>query len=193
MPGIREIESNAEALSLWVTRLGVFPSLPLMENPVGLAQPDPAPFASGLTSNGIAIKQCAVTLAGGGTTLQLPIDPTVTLKRKNIITRRNVAKGGTLRGTVKETWREDDWDVTLAGVLRTDDSHTVEEYISTLRLICGSGESIRIYSSWLNEAFDITRLVADELTFPVTKGLDYQAYSLKAWSDDSYTLIEEIE
>ena len=46
---------------------------------------------------------------------KFPLDPIISLASKNIITRRYVNKTKT-RGSIKERWSQDDWEITISGV-----------------------------------------------------------------------------
>lgn len=137
------------------------------------------------------VVQCPVTLTVEGERLRLPIDPVMSVSGKNIIVRRNVAKGGVVRGTIKESWREDDWAVKIGGVLRSDATRRVEQYVNQLAAICQSGKTVGVECDYLRECFGITRMVVESYDFQHTKGMDAQSYALTGYSDDSYTLLIE--
>lgn len=149
-------------------------------------------LGSGLRWNGAVIAQCPVVLSVGSLELKLPIDPVMSVGGHNVIVRRNVAKGGTMRGTIKEAWREDDLKVTIAGVLRSDDRKTVAEYVGDLLQICQGCQTVTVDCDYLRDCFGITRLVVEDYDFPSTKGLDSQSYQLKCYTDDSYELLEKL-
>lgn len=156
-----------------------------------LATPDTT--AAVEPSGGAFNAQAPLTLrTDGGTVFNFPSDPVVSVQGKTIITRRNVAKGGTMHGTVKESWREDDWNVSIAAVLSYDTADDLNAAISALRQMCESGETLIVENRWLNDAFGVTRLVVESFDFQHTKGLCNQSVSLSCYSDDSYTLLEEV-
>ena len=127
-----------------------------------------------------------------GERFDFPVDPVVGVQGKTVITRRNVAKGGTMHGTIKESWREDDWTVSIAAVLSYDTPDELNGAVATLRQLCERGENLKVESWWLNEAFGITHLVVESFDFQHTKGLNNQTVTLTCYSDDSYTLLEEL-
>lgn len=122
---------------------------------------------------------------------KLPIDPILSLSCKNIITRRYVKKSDK-GGTIKEHWSTDDWQLDISGVLATDDKHDVWYYTKELRRICEGGKrGIDVLCPVLHDVYDITRIVIEDYNFPFTKGEEYQAFTIKAYSDSTYTLLTE--
>ncbi|MBP5536442.1 MAG: hypothetical protein J6X62_06575 [Bacteroidales bacterium] len=157
-----------------------------------------APAVASLYPTGVAehmkerVPLNLVSTTNGKIRFDFPLDPVVSVQGKTIITRRNVAKGGTIHGTIKESWREDDWTVSIAAVLTYDTADELNNSIGALRQLCESGETLNVENQWLNTAFGITRLVVESLDFQHTKGLNNQTVTLTCYSDDSYTLLEEI-
>lgn len=122
---------------------------------------------------------------------EFPIEPLISLKGKNIVVKRYVAKG-TKRGSVKEFWAQDDYDIEIRAFIQNPNSYTEypEAYIRQLRTICESGESIEVQCDLLL-MYDISRIVIEDFDFPFTKGENAQACILKCVSDDSYDLLIE--
>lgn len=119
------------------------------------------------------------------------LDPIVAVSGKNIITRRYVAKGS-VQGTVKESFSQDDYEVTISGVLIGENAEELREQVQALREVLESGESLAVVNEMLLDGYGITRLVVESFFFPHTKGLENQAYSIKCYSDSSVNILEEI-
>lgn len=128
----------------------------------------------------------------GGEEYRFRIDPILSVSGKNIIARRYVAKGS-LQGTVKESWSQDDMEITIAGVLMGDDGADLNEQVQELQTLLASGESLAVENDLLNDGYGITRLVVESFQFPHTKGLENQAYSIKCYSDSSINILEEVQ
>jgi len=125
--------------------------------------------------------------------LKLPFDPIVSLSGKNIITRRYVNKSSS-RGTIKERWCQDDLEITISGLLSTDTDNfdkgkTVLDYEKALRDFCEAKQSIPIVCEFLNSVFGISSISIESYELPFTAGTDNQTYTIKAYSDDNYTLL----
>ena len=57
----------------------------------------------------------------------LPFDPVISVTGKNIIIRRNVLKADSnRRGSIKEIWSQDDYEINIAGVLIGEDGKRPE-------------------------------------------------------------------
>ena len=121
---------------------------------------------------------------------QLPLDPLISISGKNIIRRRYVAKSK-MRGSIKETWSQDDYEITIAGLLQNEDQGYLNDDIFMLREYLEAAESVHIICDLLNNVFEITRIAIESYDFPFTKGIENQAFTIKAYSDDNYQLLEE--
>ena len=121
---------------------------------------------------------------------QLPLDPLISISGKNIIRRRYVAKSK-MRGSIKETWSQDDYEITIAGLLQNEDQQYLNDDILTLTKYLEAAESVHIVCDLLNNVFDITRIAIESYGFPFTKGIENQTFTIKAYSDDNYQLLEE--
>lgn len=119
---------------------------------------------------------------------KFPVDPFISLSFKNIITRRNVAKGK-VRGSVKERWTEDDVEITITGTFSNEGGAYPPE-IEKLRAYFELHQAFDVNSPYLNSR-DIFSIVIDSLDLPHTKGLENQAYQIKAYSDDVFNLLIE--
>jgi hypothetical protein len=117
-----------------------------------------------------------------------PIDPIITLGFKNVITRRNVSKGDK-RGSVKERWTEDDVDITISGVFISKDDSYPEE-VGKLQAFFKQRQAIDVVCKLLNER-QVNQIAIESLDLPFTKGMNNQAFEIKAYSDDVFTLLIE--
>ncbi|MDR0726405.1 MAG: DUF6046 domain-containing protein [Prevotellaceae bacterium] len=119
----------------------------------------------------------------------LPVDPVISVVGRNQITRRNVLKTNEYvahRGTVKEIWSQDDYEVNIAGSLV---AHKFpENNLRILKNICEARQAVDIKSQLLG-LFGITRVTIEDYSFPFTKGLENQMYTIKAYSDDRFDLL----
>jgi len=120
---------------------------------------------------------------------KLPLDPVIALSGKNIITRRYVNKSKT-RGTIKERWSEDDWEISITGVIIEENEELRLKHIGKLRSFCEYAGTVEVICPLFNE-MDITRIVIESYDFPFTRGIENQAFIIKAYSDESYTLLIE--
>jgi len=122
----------------------------------------------------------------------LPFDPVVSVSGKNIIVRRNVLKqnnsDNTRRGSIKEAWSQDDYEVNIAGVLMGKDGEFPSEDLLRLRNYCEARKVIDVESD-LFCLFNINRLAIESFELPYTKGNANQMYVIKAYSDDNFELL----
>ncbi|MDR0582262.1 MAG: DUF6046 domain-containing protein [Prevotellaceae bacterium] len=126
----------------------------------------------------------------------LPLDPVISVNGKNTIIRRHVLKvdnnkDGTRRGTVKELWSQDDYEVNIAGVL-IGAGDLPEEELRKLRGYMEARKVLNIQSRLLG-LFGITRLAIEDYSLPFTKGMENQMYTIKGYSDDMEELLIEDE
>lgn len=120
----------------------------------------------------------------------LPFDPLISISGKNIITRRSVAKSK-MRGTIKERWAQDDYTITITGVVIADEDYgeSIEEHLANIKRYCEAPESVSITSDFLLDTFGIQKIAIESYDFPFTKGRQNQMYTIKGYSDDNYTLL----
>ena len=146
----------------------------------------------GLANLGDNFFQCPLSFMIDGVEWRLPVDPLVSVSGKNVIKRRYVAKSSN-RGSIKECWSQDDYDVNISGVIIAEDTEKLAEHLGNLRKVCNMAESVEIVSEFLNNpsTFGINRIAIESYDFPFTKGLENQSFTIKAYSDDSYMLLEE--
>lgn len=119
---------------------------------------------------------------------QLPIEPVITISGKNIVVKRQVLKVGNTtgdrRGTVKELWSQDDYEVSISGIfIANKDSLLPEDDIRRLRAYCEAREPLYVLSD-LFTLFNIDRIVIEEYQFPFTKGMANQMFSIRGSSDN---------
>jgi len=119
----------------------------------------------------------------------LPLDPVVSVTGKNTIVRRHAMKPGSenRRGTVKELWSQDDYEVQIAGVLMGDDA-LPEDDLLKLRRYLEARKTLAIDSCLLGY-FGITRIAIEDYSLPFTKGIQNQMYTIKGYSDDMFDLL----
>ena len=132
----------------------------------------------------------------------LPYEPMVSISGKNIIVRRSVAKTSTqaskhFKGTIKERWSEDDYEITITGVLigsiMTGDvsqCYPREDFLK-LKAAMTAPQRLKVFCEPL-QLLDINYIVIEEFSFPFTKGENVQAYSIKAYSDFDHKLLLDI-
>lgn len=133
--------------------------------------------------------QVPLTLRSNGLEFKLPIDPLVSVSTKYNIVKRNVQKQGTMRGTIKEYWNQDDYQITIAGILIAEDTEQLQDYQKLLHEICDSPNAIDVECEMLNSTFDVLKIVVESVDFPFTKGLCNQQFTIKALSDESHSLL----
>jgi hypothetical protein len=133
-----------------------------------------------------------------GVKWDFPTEPLVSLKGKNNIVRRNVAKTSArqsgVRGTVKERWSQDDYGINISGTLRN--FLNMNEYpraqVEMLRRFCEARQVIHVENP-LFEIFNITQIVIEDYDIPFTGGEDLQAYTINAHSDFMFELLIDKE
>ncbi len=116
----------------------------------------------------------------------LPYEPTLTLRCEHIITRRYVNKGK-VKGSIKERWSQNDYEVTIDGMLCGTKGEYPTNDVLKLRSHC-EGAKLRVWHPLL-ELMGISRLVVNRWSLPHTEGKAYQRYRLDCSSDDIYKLL----
>ena len=121
---------------------------------------------------------------------KFPIDPFISLSFKNSITRRQVSKGST-RGTIKERWTQDDVEITITGIFISDTIGTPIE-VDHLYEYYDLHKAIQVQCSILNNpSIGINYIVIESIDLPFTKGMNNQAFQIKAYSDDVFHLLKQ--
>lgn len=116
----------------------------------------------------------------------VPMEPMVSLTGRNIITRRHVNKGR-VKGSIKERWAQDDYSITVEGILMGMDGKYPEDDVARLRGFCEAAH-VEVLNPLL-EIFGISHMVIESWDIPFTSGVANQNYTLKAQSDDIYKLL----
>ena len=95
-----------------------------------------------------------------------------------------------VNGSVKEYISQGDYDITIRGALVDESGQRYpEEQVKQLVEYCEVPESVRIYSRFLNDNFDIQYLTIQEANFPQVEGVEnVQLFEIKAVSDDPIEL-----
>ena len=124
----------------------------------------------------------------------LPFDPVISVAGKNNIVRRNVLKQGEndniRRGTVKEAWGQDDYEINIAGFFKGRGSSIPEDDLRRFRRYCEARKLIEVESD-LFTLFKINHLAIETYDLPFTKGTENQMWTIKAYSDDAFSLLVE--
>ena len=123
---------------------------------------------------------------------KLPLDPIISIIGKNTLIRRNVLKinnsEGNRRGTIKELWSQDDYEIQIAGLFMGENAQFPEQDIAKLRRYAEGRKTLMVQSS-LFTLFNITKIAIEDYSIPFTKGIENQMYSIKAYSDDMHDLL----
>lgn len=117
----------------------------------------------------------------------LPFEPLISIEGRNAVIKKQISKGK-VRGTVKERWTQNDYSINIEGVLMNTGSVSYpSEDVHRLRTLC---EAAKLQVSCpLFEIFSISQIVVESFNFPFTAGVQNQAYTIKAVSDDIYQLL----
>lgn len=119
------------------------------------------------------------------------VDPVIAVSGGNQITTRHVAKSR-MRGTIKESWAQDDWKIDIRGVLAGKDADDLASQMQALKELLDSDQTLCVVCPYLQDCFSIERLVVQSYSFPATKGMRWQQFQLSCLSDEEYDLLEEI-
>lgn len=115
-----------------------------------------------------------------------PVEPMISLNGQNILVRRHVNKG-TIKGSIKERWTQDDYTVRIEGILMSREGKYPDEDVATLKNFCEAGHVKALCP--LLEIFGISQLAIESWNIPFTTGLTNQNYTITAYSDDIYKLL----
>lgn len=115
-----------------------------------------------------------------------PVEPMISLNGQNILVRRHVNKG-TIKGSIKERWTQDDYTVRIEGILMSREGKYPDEDVATLKNFCEVGHVKALCP--LLEIFGISQLAIESWDIPFTTGLTNQNYTITAYSDDIYKLL----
>ncbi|WP_271783868.1 DUF6046 domain-containing protein [Aquimarina algiphila] len=124
----------------------------------------------------------------------LPYEPMISINGGHTIIRRNVAKSGRMIGSVKERWSQNDYEITITGVLigsimtgDVSDCYPIRDFTRLLDFLT-KAKVIYVFSEPLQN-LGINQIVIESFTFPFTKGENVQAYEIKAYSDHTHNLL----
>ena len=115
-----------------------------------------------------------------------PLEPMISLNGQNVLVRRHVSKG-TIKGSIKERWTQDDYTVRIEGILMSREGKYPEEDVATLKNFCEAGHVKALCP--LLEIFGISQLAIESWDIPFTTGVTNQNYTITAYSDDIYKLL----
>lgn len=123
----------------------------------------------------------------------LPFDPVISVSGGNKIIRTDVLKqdnsNNERRGTIKEVWSQDDYEIQIAGLFigeNDDDMPLVE--LDKLRALCEAREVLYVECDLL-DVFNIKYIAVEKFDFAHTPGRMNQQFSIKAYSDDDFSLL----
>lgn len=123
---------------------------------------------------------------------RLPLDPVISVSGGNQIVRTDVLRQDNSRterrGTVKEVWSQQDYQVQIAGMFIGKDGYFPLEDIHRLREYC-EGRKVVLCCNDLLEAFGINRLAIESFDFAHTTGYENQQFAIKAYSDEDFSLL----
>lgn len=118
----------------------------------------------------------------------LPFEPLVSISGRNTIVRRTVAKSKA-PGTIKECWSQDDYEVTIQGIIAgADEQSYPESDVQRLKEFFDEKQSVEVEQDVLL-AFGIKYLAIESVSFPHTPGINYQTYEIKAYGDAPAALL----
>ena len=121
----------------------------------------------------------------------LPLEPLVSVSGRNTIVRRKVAKSRT-GGTIKERWSQDDYEVTIRGVVSgADESKYPENQLRRLLELFDERQAVEVEQEIL-QLFGIHDLAIESASFPHTKGMHNHKYEIQAYSDNPAELLISI-
>lgn len=144
----------------------------------------------------------SMSIDEGKSWFRLPYEPIISITGKNVIAKRRVAKWNSettkqMTGTIKERWSQDDYEITITGVLMgsimrgtVEDCFPKEDFLK-LKKILTNAKHIKVACPPF-ELLDIHNIVVDDFSFPFTKGENVQAYEIKCSSDSSYNLLLQV-
>ncbi|GAB3734921.1 DUF6046 domain-containing protein [Spirosoma lituiforme] len=134
--------------------------------------------------------QCPVRLGfkkDGSDLWTIPLEPTVTVRLKKTIVRRNIAKA-VGSGSVKEAWNMDDYDIRVSGLLQSSEiGKFPERELSKLKSFLTPMKSIVIRCQIL-DIFGVNLMAIESADFDHTAGLENQLYTFSGYSDQYFEL-----
>jgi len=135
---------------------------------------------------------------GDGLWYQFPYEPIISISGGNSVVTRKVAKAKNFVGTVKEHWSQDDYEITITGVLigsletgSVEECYPIDQF-EQLKNFCTHPAGIEIRCEPL-QLLGINNVVVKSFSFPFTKGENVQAYEIQCLSDFTSELLLEID
>lgn len=133
------------------------------------------------------IIRCPLKMTANGNTYQYPLEPLVSVQGKNVVTRTPILKARD-KGTVKELWTADDYQIEIKGIILGSDSERLPaEEINQIRKFCELRQAIEVNSPYLT-LFGIQYMTIEDYDFMHTPGYQNQAYVIKGYSDQPFEL-----
>lgn len=201
---VSQIEGGLSALDLWSRRIGLLDTTPLNARKVHAYDSDQTAAMAGEANtydkqqlSDLQLHQCPLTLSATigqkNETFQFDIDPVIAVTAANQIATRHVAKSGQIRGTIKESWAQDDWKIDIRAIIEAPSAEALGKKVAQLISIICADQAVKVVCPYLQECYAIDSLVVQSYQFPATKGLRYQQVSLSCLSDDDYDLLQDIK
>ncbi|MDR0603584.1 MAG: DUF6046 domain-containing protein [Bacteroidales bacterium] len=125
------------------------------------------------------------------TWFDFPLDPVISISGKNNIIKRNVLKInniGNRRGSIKEIWSQDDYEIEIAGLLIGTEGQFPEDALYQLRIYLEARKPLEVVGE-LFSLFNISKIAIESYSLPFTKSKENQMYNIKAVSDDAFDLL----
>lgn len=122
----------------------------------------------------------------------LPVEPTIAVRRGNVIARRQIAKPRLGFGSVKELWSTDDFEIKISGIFINQDSDELPiDIISRFKNLMDHPGPLSVYCS-LFEQLGIDYIAVQDFELPPTEGIAQQEYTISALSDVDFELLSPI-
>jgi len=119
----------------------------------------------------------------------LPNEPTMTITAQKLIVKTGLV-GSKRRGSVKELIRQEDYAVTIRGIMINQESRTVypEDQLKQIHEAFLINESLPVESA-ITRLLGISRLTLERFSLPEMVGVQHaQAYELVCISDEDFEL-----
>lgn len=121
----------------------------------------------------------------------LPFDPVISVSGGNTIIRTDVLRQDNgrseRRGTVKEVWSQQDYQVQIAGMF-IGSGNFPENDVRRLRYYCEERKVVEVACELL-QVFGINRIAIESYDFAHTPGSENQQFAIKAYSDEEFSLL----
>jgi hypothetical protein len=116
-------------------------------------------------------------------TSHIPVDIALfDVHQAKLITRTAIQ--GRKGGQIKEYNGEDDFEITIKGVICGSNGRYPIDQVKNLVQFCRYPQSLGIVSKYLNEVWDISEVVIYDYHFEMPEGShSYQKFELQCWSD----------